>query len=65
MFNGNNSERMQSRVTVPGYARRLILLNIFVKFHENISNGFRVTERTRFCDRQTTDVNGKNNMGET
>ena len=29
------------------------LLYICVKFHENISNGFRLTERTRFCDRQT------------
>ena len=32
-------------------ARRLILLYICIKFHENISNGFLVTER--FCDRQT------------
>ena len=36
-------------------ARRLMLLYICVKFHENISNGFRVTERTRFVtDGQTT-----------
>ena len=34
-------------------ARRLMLLYICVKFHENISNGFGVTEQTRFCDRQT------------
>ena len=34
-------------------ARCLMLLYICVKFHENISNGFWVTERTRFCDRQT------------
>ena len=33
--------------------RRIMLLYICVKFHENISNGFWVTERTRFCDRQT------------
>ena len=33
-------------------ARRFMLLYIYVKFHENISNGFWVTERTRFCDRQ-------------
>ena len=33
-----------------------------MKFRENISNGFRVTEQTRFCDRQTSDANGKNNM---
>ena len=43
-------------------ARRLILLNICVNFHENISKGFRVTGRTRFCDRQTTNANGTNNM---
>ena len=30
-------------------ALRLMLLYICVKFHENISNGFGVTERTRFC----------------
>ena len=30
-------------------ARRLIMLNICVKFHENILNGFEVTERTRVC----------------
>ena len=34
-------------------ARPLMLLYICVKFHENVSNGFGVTERTRFCDRQT------------
>ena len=46
-------------------ARCLMLLYICAKFHENISNGFWVTERTRFCDRQTdgqTDGQGKNNM---
>ena len=30
-------------------AHRPILLNICVKFHENILNGFEVTERTRVC----------------
>ena len=34
-------------------ACRLMLLYICVKFHENISNSFWVTERIRFCDRQT------------
>ena len=34
-------------------ARRLMLLYICVTFQENISNGFLVTERTWFCDRQT------------
>ena len=46
-------------------ARRLMWLHICVKFHENISNGFGVTERTLFCDRKTdrqTDDLGKNKM---
>ena len=30
-------------------ARRLMVLNIYVKFHENILNSFEVTERTRVC----------------
>ena len=30
-------------------ARRLMVLNICAKFHENILNGFEVTERTRIC----------------
>ena len=30
-----------------------MLVNICMKFHDGILNGFRVTERTRFCDRQT------------
>ena len=46
-----------------------MLVNIYMKFHEDILNGFEVTERTRFCegqkDRPTdgrTDDCGKNNM---
>ena len=31
-------------------AHRLMLVNISIKFHEDILNGFQVTERTRFCD---------------
>ena len=30
-------------------ARRLMLVNICMKLHEDILNGFKVTERTRFC----------------
>ena len=33
------------------FALCLMVLNIYVKFHENISNGFHVTERTRVCGR--------------
>ena len=28
-----------------------MLVNICMKFHEDILNGFQVTERKRFCDR--------------
>ena len=36
-------------------ARRLIVFNVCVKFHENMSSGFKVMERTRklLTDRQT------------
>ena len=30
-----------------------MLVNICMKFHEDILNGFQVTKRTRFCDGQT------------
>ena len=42
-----------------------MLINIYMKFHEDIFNGFQVTGRIRFCDGQTdgwTDERGKNNM---
>ena len=47
-----------------------MLVNIYMKFHEDILYGFQVTERARFCDGQTdgrtgdgrTDDPGKNNM---
>ena len=32
-------------------ARRLILINIYMKVREYSLNGFQVVERTRFCDR--------------
>ena len=34
-------------------ARRQMLVNICMKFHEDILNSFQVTERTRFCEGQT------------
>ena len=30
-----------------------MLVNIYMKFHEDVLNGFQVTERTQFCDRKT------------
>ena len=48
-------------------ARRLMLIEICMKFREDIFKGFQVTERTRFVtdrrtDRQTDRRPGKNNM---
>ena len=41
-----------------------MVLNICVKFHENISNGFDVTERTRVCDKLAiTPKEGKPDLG--
>ena len=40
-------------------ARRPMLVNIPVKFHRDILNGFRVTERTRFLTDRRTDDQGK------
>ena len=48
-------------------ARRLMLIDICMKFREDSFRGFQVTERTRFVtdrqmDRQTDGRPGKNNM---
>ena len=44
-------------------ARRLMLIDICMKFHEDSFRGFQVTERTRFVtDRRTDRRPGKNNM---
>ena len=32
-------------------ARRLMLVDIYMKLREDSLNGFQVIERTRFCDR--------------
>ena len=42
-----------------------MLVNIPVKFHCDILNGFRVTERTQFVTDRRTDDQGKNNMSPT
>ena len=44
---GNNSVSRQSELRFMCSAYRLIVVYIGVKFRENISNGFRVMERTR------------------
>lgn len=42
-------------------AHRRVIVNIRAKLEENSSRGSKLTERTRFGDRQT-DNSGKNNM---
>ena len=48
---GNNSKSINARVMVLRSARRLILIDIYMKFREESLNGFQVIERTRFCNR--------------
>ena len=44
-------------------ARRLMLIDVCMKFREDSLRGFQVTERTRFVtDRRTDRQPGKNNM---
>ena len=38
-------------------ARRLMLIDIYMKFREESLNGFQVIERTRFCDGQSSKGN--------
>ena len=66
---GCNSESINTRLMVLALCTSPMLVNICMKFHEDILNGFQVTEWTWFCDRQTdgwtdrqTDDPGKNNM---
>ena len=40
-----------------GSARRLMLINIYIKFLEDILNRFQVTERTQFCGGQSSKGN--------
>ena len=47
---GHNSKGINTRVMVLHSARRLMLVNICMKFHEDTLNSFQVTERTRFRD---------------
>ena len=46
---GHNSKIYIQELWVLRSARRLMLVNISVKFYDDTLNGFQVTERTRFC----------------
>ena len=37
--------------------RRLMLIDIYMKTREDSLNGFQVRERTRFCDRHSSEGN--------
>ena len=44
---GNNSKSRKTRVTVHVFCMSSFGVNICVKFHENMSSGFKVIERTQ------------------
>ena len=44
---GNNSKSRKTRVPFMCSARRLMVLNVCVKFHENTSSSLKVMERTQ------------------
>ena len=44
---GNISKSRKTSVTAMCSARRLMVFNICVKFHENMSSSFKVMERTQ------------------
>ena len=50
---GYNSKTYIQELWFLRSVRRRMLINISMTFHENILNGFQVTERTRFCDGRT------------
>ena len=44
---GNNSKSRKTELRFLCSARRLMVFNVCVKFHENMSSSFKVMERTR------------------
>ena len=44
------------------FACRLMLINIYIKFHEDILNSFQVIDLTRFCDGQKSKGNNSKSM---
>ena len=47
---GNNSKSINARVTVLALCISLMLIDIYLKFLEDILNRFQVTEWTHFCE---------------
>ena len=43
---GNNSKSRKPELRFMCSARRLVVFNVCVEFHENMSSGFKVMERT-------------------
>ena len=48
---GNNARSINARVWFLRSTRRLMLIDICMKFREDSLNGFQVIERTRLCNR--------------
>ena len=49
---GNNSKSIMQGLWFLHSAHHLMLIDIYMKFHEDSLNVFQVIEGTRFCDRQ-------------
>ena len=43
-------------------ARRLMMIDLYMKFLENILNRFQITERTQFCDGQSSKGNNSKSV---
>ena len=59
---GNNSKCINARATVLRSAHRLMLIDIYMKFHEDSLNSFQVIQWTRFCDRQSCKGNNSKSI---
>ena len=47
---GNSSKRRKTRVTVNVFCMSSQCVNICVKFHENMSSGFKIMEIAKNCE---------------
>ena len=61
-FKGNNSNSINASIMVLVLCMSSILIDIYMKFHEDSLNGFEVIEQTRFCDRQSSKENNSKSI---
>ena len=59
---GNNSKSINEELWLLRSARRLVLIDIYMKFLEEILNMIQVTERTRFRDGQSSKGNNSKSI---